>query len=70
MEKKYKEKVLKPFQAHGKEWNRGDVYREVSISETDAKRLNERKADFGFEYELIETEEKDEQKKPGRPAKN
>jgi hypothetical protein len=50
MEKRFKEVVLKPFELHGREWNKGDIYRTVSISQRDADFMNSRKADFGFEY--------------------
>ena len=72
---KYREKVLKAFEAHGKEWDKGETYRIVDITERDAAFLNSRKKDFGFEYikikedEAIEETMETEKPKRGFPKK-
>lgn len=57
MTKRFKELVLKPFEAYGRRYERGDLHRIVSITDLDAKFLNDRKEDFGFEYIEVKNEE-------------
>lgn len=57
MAKQFKELVLKPFERYGRRYERGDIYRIVSITDLDANFLNDRKEDFGFEYIEVKNEE-------------